>query len=210
MHAAVTYSNMGRSVCNEKAQLGLASRLFFTTYQVWLQAFFMGFLFFIAGYLVPPAFERERPHRLLRDRAVRLGNPLVVSMFLIGPATIYYLLGVRPGYSFREFFGHALNAVGPSIREGCAGPMWFCVALLIFGRYRGIRTIARRSAEERAWLPGNWARRSVHYRGRHGHDCWVHTVQPIGTAIWSIQLCFFAQYALLFIAASDAYRRAAL
>ena len=111
MHAAVTYSNMGRWYYNEKAQLGLASRLFFTTYQVWLQAFFMGFLFFIAGYFVPPAFDRKGPARFLRDRAVRLGIPSVLYMFLIGPATIYYLLGVKnPEYSFAKFWGHYVVA----------------------------------------------------------------------------------------------------
>jgi len=62
MHAAVTYSNMGRWYYTEEAPLSLGSRLFFATYQVWLQAFFMGFLFFIAGYFVPPAFDRKAPY----------------------------------------------------------------------------------------------------------------------------------------------------
>ena len=169
MHAAVTYSNMGRWYYNEKAQLGLASRLFFTTYQVWLQAFFMGFLFFIAGYFVPPAFDRKGPARFLRDRAVRLGIPSLLYMFLIGPATIYYLLGVKkPGYSFANFWAH--YAVGPSIREGGTGPMWFCIALLIFcanlhGHSYDCASI-RRKERVAARKP---ARRSVYSRDRHGH-----------------------------------------
>ena len=205
MHAAVTYSNMGRWYYNEKAQLGLASRLFFTTYQVWLQAFFMGFLFFLAGYFVPPAFDRKGPVRFLRDRAVRLGIPSLLYMFMIGPATIYYLLGVKkPEYSFTNFWAH--YAIGPSIREGGTGPMWFCVALLIFCLiYAAIRVLARRSAGSKEWLPGN--RHVVLFIIAIATATFlVRTVQPIGTAIWNMQLCFFSQYVLLFIAGLDAYR----
>src|SRR5947209_6082480 len=59
MHAAVTYSNLGRWYYNEKAQLDQGTFLFFATYQSWLQAFFMGLLFFIAGYFVPAKFDRK-------------------------------------------------------------------------------------------------------------------------------------------------------
>src|SRR5579884_4243052 len=75
MHAAVTYSNMGRWYYNEKASLDRASFLFFATYQSWLQAFFMGLLFFIAGYFVPAKFDSKGTARFLRDRAIRLGIP---------------------------------------------------------------------------------------------------------------------------------------
>jgi fucose 4-O-acetylase-like acetyltransferase len=205
MHAAVTYSNMGRWYYNEKAQLSLPSRLFFVTYQVWLQAFFMGFLFFIAGYFVPPAFDRKGPARFLRDRSVRLGIPSLLYLFGIGPAIIYYLLGVKkPGYSFANFWGH--YAIGPSIREGGTGPLWFCIALLIFCLvYAAVRVIARRSSGKDEWLPGN--RHVVLFILAIATATFlVRTVQPIGTAIWNMQLCFFSQYVLLFIAGLEASR----
>jgi Acyltransferase family len=100
-------------------------------YTVWLLAFFMGFLFFIAGYFVPPAFDRKGAIRLLRDRTVRVGIPSLLYQFAVGPATIYYLLQTkRPGESFLAFYGH--YPVGPAIRQGGTGPLWFCVALLMF------------------------------------------------------------------------------
>jgi len=194
MHAAVTYSNIGRWYYNEKAPLSLASRLFFTTYQFWLQAFFMGFLFFIAGYFVPPAFDRKGPLRFLRDRAVRLGIPSLLYMFLIGPSNIYFLLGARNrGRSFMDFWGET-------------GPMWFCVALLIFcAIYACIRVIIRRAAGREDWLPAN--RHVVLFILTLATATFlVRVVQPIGTAIWNMQLCFFAQYVLLFIAGLHAYR----
>ncbi len=194
MHAAVTYSNMGRWYYNEKVQLDLASRLFFVTYQVWLQAFFMGFLFFIAGYFVPPAFDRKDPARFLRDRAIRLGLPSLLYMVVIGPSNIYFLLGARHrGRSYASFLGES-------------GPLWFCLALLILCLiYAGVRVVVRRAATTEDWLPAN----------RHvillmlaiaTATFLVRIVQPIGTAVWNMQLCFFSQYVLLFMAGLHASR----
>src|SRR5215475_14279633 len=80
MHAAVTYSNHGSWYYNEPAQLNRAGDLTFLTYQVFLQSFFMGILFFVAGFFVPGAFDRKGPGRFLRDRAWRLG---MSSLFYI-------------------------------------------------------------------------------------------------------------------------------
>ena len=205
MHAAVTYSNMGRWYYNEKTQLSLGSQLFFATYQVWLQAFFMGFLFFIAGYFVPLAFDRKGALRFLRDRAVRLGIPSLLYMFVIGPVTIYYLLHTkRPGESLLTFWGH--YAMGPAIRRGETGPLWFCVALLTFSLvYAGVRVVTRRTGGREDWLPTN---RSVVLLilAIAGTTFLVRVVQPIGNAIWNMQLCFFSQYVFLFVAGLHAYR----
>jgi fucose 4-O-acetylase-like acetyltransferase len=160
----------------------LPHAFFFVTYQVWLQAFFMGFLFFIAGYFVPPAFDRKGPVRFLRDRAVRLGIPSLLYLFGIGPTIIYYLLGAHnSGDSFSAFW--ARYAVGRSIREGGTGPLWFCVALLIFcAFYAGLRVAARKSASDEAWLPEN--RHVVLFILAIATATFlVRLVQPIGTAI---------------------------
>jgi uncharacterized membrane protein YcfT len=55
MHAAVTYSHLGSWYFMEDPKPGMATTALFATYQVYLQAFFMGLLFFIAGYFVPGA-----------------------------------------------------------------------------------------------------------------------------------------------------------
>ena len=49
MHAAVTYSHLGSWYFMEDPKPGLGLMVLFATYQVFLQAFFMGLLFFIAG-----------------------------------------------------------------------------------------------------------------------------------------------------------------
>jgi len=205
VHAAVTYSNMGRWYYNEKAQLSLGSQLFFATYEVWLQAFFMGFLFFIAGYFVPPAFDRKGALRFLRDRAWRLGIPSLLYMFVIGPATIYYLLHTkRPGESFPVFWGHYV--IGPMARQGGTGPLWFCVALLVFCLvYAGVRVMTGRAGGREDWLPSN---RDILLLivAIASSTFLVRVVQPIGNAVWNMQLCFFSQYVFLFLAGLHAYR----
>ena len=48
----------------------------FSVYQVFAQAFFMGLLFFLAGTLVPRAYDRKGFLRFLGDRARAAGRAL--------------------------------------------------------------------------------------------------------------------------------------
>src|ERR1700733_7558724 len=80
MHAAVTYSHLGSWYYMEDHPVSVAESGIFATYQVTLQSFFMGFLFFIAGFFVPKAYDSKGPARFLRDRAFRLGLPLLLFM----------------------------------------------------------------------------------------------------------------------------------
>jgi len=206
MHAAVTYSNMGRWYYNEKASLDRASFLFFATYQSWLQAFFMGLLFFIAGYFVPAKFDSKGTARFLRDRAIRLGIPTLLYMLVIGPATIYFLL-VRAAGAHRSFWSWWVAYVtGPAIRSGGTGPLWFCLALLIFcSFYAAVRLTARRTPSNTPWIPGD---RSVIalIAAMAASTFLVRVAQPVGTAIYNMQLCYFADYVILFMAGIHAAR----
>jgi fucose 4-O-acetylase-like acetyltransferase len=99
---------------------------------MYLQAFFMGLLFFIAGHFVPPSFERKGTTGFLRDRAIRLGIPVLLYMFVIGPVTEYYVAhswtSTDPTSFGNEWVKHIRN--GQFSQEN--GPLWFCLALLIF------------------------------------------------------------------------------
>jgi surface polysaccharide O-acyltransferase-like enzyme len=90
MHAAVTYSHLGSWYFMEDPKPGPLVLLFFAAYQSFLQAFFMGLLFLIAGYFVPAAFDRKGPGHFLRDRAVRLGIPSLVYMVAIQPVIVLF------------------------------------------------------------------------------------------------------------------------
>ena len=59
MHAAVTYSHLGSWYYMEDSPVSVAETGIFATYQATLQSFFMGFLFFIAGYFEPGAYDKK-------------------------------------------------------------------------------------------------------------------------------------------------------
>lgn len=209
MHAAVTYSHLGSWYFMEEPKPGRIVLVVFAAYQMFLQAFFMGLLFLIAGYFVPGAFDRKGLGHFLRDRSVRLGIPSLIYMVAIQPLTVYWLL--------RRFADHSrpplTQAYIPYLVSGRflggSGPMWFAVALLVFSLVYGVcRSVNRKvpQACPEAALPTN--AQVVELVLAIGLSTFlVRTVQPMGTNILNMQLCFFSQYILLFTLGICAWRR---
>jgi glucan biosynthesis protein C len=209
MHAAVTYSHLGSWYFMEDPQPPQAVLVIFAAYQMFLQAFFMGLLFLIAGYFVPAAFDRKGFGCFLRDRALRLGVPSLLYMLLIHPVTVYWLL--------REF----ANPSWPSLQKawipyitsgrflGGSGPMWFALALLLFSAvYAGYRKLNPKlpAQERQAALPTHT--QVLGLALAIGLCTFLVRIwQPMGTNILNMQLCFFSQYVLLFIMGILAWRR---
>jgi len=207
MHAAVTYSHLGSWYFMEDPKPGLAVLAVFATYQVFLQAFFMGLLFLVAGYFVPAALDRKGWRGFIHDRAVRLGIPSLVYMLVIHPFTVYWLLRdffepARPSL-LREYPSYILS--GRFL--GSSGPMWFAVALLIFS---AMYAFAKRHAVVRnkpdSDLPGN---AHVFLLALAIAVCAfaIRIIQPMGTNVLNMQLCFFSQYVILFAVGILARRR---
>lgn len=208
MHAAVTYSHVGRWYYMESPRPGLPVLLVFATYQAFLQAFFMGFLFFLAGYFVPGAYDKKGPAKFLRDRFIRLGIPTLLYMFVIGPFTEYYVsqtwTSTRPMTFGGEIVKHILNG---EFLSG-TGPLWFCAALLFFcfvyALFRQFASAASRFTIATP-LPGN--RGIVAFIALLALATFlVRIPEPMGKAVYNMQLCFFAQYILMFCAGILAYR----
>ena len=132
MHAADTYSPLGNWYYTDRTPLSHATLLFFAAWQMYLQSFFMGLLFFVAGFFLPASFDRKGPARFLRDRAFRLGLPVLFYMFVLGPVTEYYVAhswnSTKPTSMANEWIKHIRN--WEFLQEN--GPLWFCLALLIF------------------------------------------------------------------------------
>jgi glucan biosynthesis protein C len=203
MHAAVTYSGHGRWYVNETVHLGLAQDLGFLTYQQFLQSFFMGFLFFIAGYFVPGAYDKKGPARYIRDRAWRLGLPSLLFIFLVQPLTCYYAAGVYD--TTHGFFGaYAWYITSGEFLSG-TGPLWFCVALLFFcAVYAVCRSFIHPVSRPRSF-PRNWAI-AVLIGCTAIATFLVRVFWPMGTAFYNMQFCYFAEYIVFFIAGTLAYR----
>jgi fucose 4-O-acetylase-like acetyltransferase len=208
MHAAVTYSHLGSWYFMEDPKPGLVMTGIFATYQVYLQAFFMGLLFLIAGYFVPGAFDRKGFKRFLRDRALRLGVPSLIFMLLIQPFTVFWLLpsGSRSRVPIVQACWHYLVR-GQFL--GGSGPMWFTVALLCFCLVYGIVRIRSGGTPKtgvEAPLPLD--RHVIGLALLIGLCTFlVRIVQPLGASILNMQLCYFSQYILLFVVGIHAWRR---
>jgi fucose 4-O-acetylase-like acetyltransferase len=205
-HAAVTYSGHGSWYVKEPAKLGTLQDLTFLTYQELLQSFFMGFLFFIAGYFVPGAYDKKGAGRFFRDRAYRLGLPSLLFIFVIQPLTCYYAAGVWDT-SAGFFADYRRYIVDGSFLSG-SGPLWFCVALLFFTTvYTGWRSLV--PPVTRPQRPRAFPRSVVLIVliGLTSVATFVVRVSwPMGSSFYNMQFCYFAEYIVFFIAGILAYR----
>ncbi|MBV9644134.1 MAG: acyltransferase, partial [Verrucomicrobia bacterium] len=209
MHAADTYSPLGNWYFVDRRPLSTGSLLFFAAWQMYLQSFFMGLLFFVAGYFVPHSFDRKGATRFVRDRALRLGVPVLFYMFILGPAIEYFVAhswtSTRPTSFVSEWLKHIRN--GQFLQEN--GPLWFCLALLMFSLgyaiLRGSNLNATRDVAEvrEPGIPGTgslvgfaltMAALTFMVRALHA------------PTLFNLPLRDFAQYALLFSAGILAYR----
>ncbi|HSD58066.1 MAG TPA: acyltransferase family protein [Methanotrichaceae archaeon] len=208
-HAAVTYSDLGSWYYTEPANLDILSFAVFGIYLSFTQAYSMGLLFLLAGYFVPASFDHKGFDRFLGDRAVRLGIPTLIYIFLINTIIVYYILAFqweepRPpaGQAFLDYI-LSLNFLSGS------GPMWFALALLIFSAaYAAVRLFlpAPERRQVNGKLPGHLAVAGLVLLITICTFS-VRLVQPIGTSVMNMQLCFFSQYIILFIAGIVAYRK---
>ena len=208
MHAAVTYSHLGSWYFMEDAPVSVAERGIFGTYQAFLQSFFMGFLFFIAGYFVPRAYDSKGSGKFLKDRAVRLGLPLLLFVFVIQPVSIWCISlfhGPDVGGGLGAIY---LRYITSGRWLGGTGPLWFCEALLLFCLgyvlFRALRG-GKATSPAAKKLPGNaliWG-----FIALIGvATFWVRLSWPNGTSFYNLQFCYFPQYILFFIAGTLAYR----
>jgi len=201
MHAAVTYSGLGSWYYKEPTTLRPFTALLFLIFQTHLQAFFMGLLFLIAGYFVPPSFDRKGPARFVADRAFRLGVPTLIYALLVHPFNGYMLIAAhadaaRPVPSALGAYAHYIFTF--EFLSG-TGPLWFALALLVFSIvYANIAAFTGRKPHPAVRpLPSHAAVLGLIVVMSAGSFA-VRLVQPMGTSIFNMQLCFFTQYILLF------------
>jgi glucan biosynthesis protein C len=209
MHAAVTYSHLGSWYFMEDPAPARGVLVLFAAYQMFLQAFFMGLLFLIAGYFVPGAFDRKGFGGFMRGRGVRLGIPALMYMLVIQPITIYWLLRNFADPSRPPLFKAYVPYLTSSRVLGGSGPMWFALALLLFSFLYGVW----RSAERKSPCNQPDAALPTHAQAlglvlvMALCSFLVRVVQPIGASILNMQLCYFSQYILLFGVGTVAWRR---
>jgi surface polysaccharide O-acyltransferase-like enzyme len=155
----------------------------------------MGLFFLLAGYFTPRAVERHGAAAYLRERALRLGLPLIVYFLLLSPVTMALAATARG----RDFF----EALAYNWTHGRMepGPLWFCEALLIFaGLYLVVRALAPGLARfAPPSFPSN-ATLALAALGTGAAAFLLRLVWPTGTTVLYLQLGYFASYVVLFAA----------
>ncbi|MGH7647705.1 MAG: acyltransferase family protein, partial [Gemmatimonadaceae bacterium] len=208
MHAADTYSPLGNWYYVDRSPLSTPTLLVFAAWQTYLQSFFMGLLFFVAGVFVPASVDRKGSRQFLRDRAFRLGLPVLLYTFVVGPLTEYF---VSHSWSAthstfpREWYVHLVD--GEFL--GMNGPLWFCLALLIFSAsYVALREVraALPPARPRGGAPGTVAMVGLALAISAGAFA-LRTVLPQDFTIMNMHVGDFAQYIALFAAGVVTARR---
>lgn len=207
VHLAVTYSRIGSWYYFEPAKLSTMSLIVFAFFQSFTQAYFMGFLFLIAGYFIPHAYDRKGFRSFIKGRLFRLGIPTLLYMVTVHPFTVHIKF---PETRFEYLQNYSEYITTFSFIRG-SGPLWFALALLVFSIIYAIVRVIKDRAK------GGEIKREVNKVPSTKSilvliaiisvgTFLVRLVQPIDTSILNMQLCFFTQYIVLFIVGIKAYR----
>ncbi len=195
-HLAVTYSGLGSWYYNETTQLDTPSTIWFSLYLSFQQAYFMGLLFMLAGYFAAGSYDRKGFGQFIGDRFQRLMIPSLIYMIVITPFIGIVEIGGRSsGFSITDFISGT-------------GVMWFAVALFIFSLIYGLlRLIVRKPTNHiNNEINPSFFKVVVLILIIAVSAFLIRIVQPIGTNILNMQLCFFASYIVLFIVGILAYK----
>ncbi|MDI1250296.1 MAG: acyltransferase [Lacunisphaera sp.] len=208
MHACVTYSHVGDWYMMADPEPTMAAKVPFIIWQSMLQSFFMGLLFFVSAYFAAGSLARRGPGGFARERLVRLGLPALLYMLAIHP---FILLGLNPWHhDFGPPAKFYLGYLASGRFLGSSGPLWFAVALLLFclalAAWTRLRQgfggqASRATPAPAAPAAAPSGKRLLGFALALGLGSFaVRLVQPIGTNILNLQLCFFVQYIAWFIA----------
>lgn len=213
MHSNVTYSGIGGWYFKEgvEASLDLFSRIVFGFYGSFVQAWFMGVLFFTAAYFAARSLAKRGGASFVKERLVRLGVPVLLYVFVVHPIAAYVLLdhggsqGLAAGATYLRYLAE-LRWVGST------GPLWFAQALLAFclayAAYRSVRPRRFRAGSGVATSHGPRTCTLAWIVLATGAAAFaIRLVFPIGSAVLNLQFSFFASYLALFLLGIDAGER---
>lgn len=113
-------------------------------FTLWNDSFFMAMMFLLSGLFVTSSLARKGAGQFLRDRALRLGVPFVVSAAVLAPLAYYPAYLQRATETGKPGFWNAWLALG----IWPAGPAWFLWVLLAFSALAAaIQALAPRAFE---------------------------------------------------------------
>lgn len=196
MHSAVTYSGDGGWYYKEgtAGTLPVLETVVFGLFQSFLQAWFMGALFFISAFLATKSLKKRGSTQFLKERFFRLGIPLLLYIFLISPFIYFVLMKYGSGNIMAKYI-HFLTDVEWVLSS--TGPLWFVEALLLFcilyvvirkffPNKETIHTFNTKSIISAIVITGIVA-------------FLIRLLFPLGTNFYNLQFGYFGSYIALFI-----------
>lgn len=197
-HTAIAYGASGSWILVDvdTSELTITSILL-TLFTAVCQAFFMSLFFFVSAYFIPTSYDRKGPSRFLKDRLIRLGIPLVVYSFLIGPVTGWYA-HLRGTTTLQEFY----RAEVWSFKHIFIGPAWFIEALLLFSvLYVAYRLLTAKRGTASPEIPFPSGKVLLLLAVASGLVAFaVRFAYPAGEGPLGLQFGYFPLYILFFIA----------
>lgn len=199
LHSAITYSGLGGWYYKEGLPIGRASLWGFAIAQCFLQAFFMGTLFMLAGYYAAAALKSKGTGAFLKGRLARLGVPTLVYMLAIGPLTHHMAANRGKSMTAAAVLDEYTRYVASFKFLGGSGPMWFALALLIFcAVYALAGALAGGVNPERHPRPFPSRLPVLLSLAASAGAFLLRLEWPMGTNVLNMQLCYFSQYVILF------------
>jgi Acyltransferase family len=198
-HLAVIYAANTGFYYVEPPRDDLPAVVVLVFFELFNQAYFMGFFFLLSGYFTPGSFDRKGRRSFLKDRLLRLGIPLIVYMFVLNPIAcigIYHmpveLTGITTSFTWRHY---------PKLID--MGPLWFAAMLLIFDvGYAAARICGKNSTQRSARdpaLPG-YRTISLFILVLALASYLIRIVLPLGKSMLGFpSLAYFPQYISFFL-----------
>ena len=196
MHTAVTYSGLGDwyYVEGSTEKLTVFELVFFAFFQSFLQAWFMGILFFISAYWAAKTLAKRGALNFIKERLFRLGLPLLIYVFIISPFIIFILLRI---YSENSFAQNYIRYIVDFWWLGSTGPLWFVQALLLFciiyatAKTLNLKTIRINDLNTAKIVFVVILTTTIGF--------FVRLIFPIGTSFLNLQFPYFPSYIVMFI-----------
>ena len=197
MHTAVTYSGFGGwyYVEGSPEKLSIFEVIFFGFLQSFLQAWFMGILFFISAFLAAKALTKRGSFDFIKERLFRLGLPLLLYVFIISPIIGLILHDYNSGISLAENFFRYITSFS---WLGSTGPLWYVETLLIFCV---VYAISKKCFPNCIKIQNINSKHIIFTILLTGITAFlVRLVFPIGSSFLNLQFAYFASYIIMFIA----------
>lgn len=202
-HTAIAYGAGGSWIYEDvdKSELTI-SMILLTIFTAINQSFFMGFFFFLSGYFTPQSYDRKGSGQFLKDRLLRLGIPLLVYVFGLGPVITYLAhftdsMNLANYYVTKVFTFDIIHI----------GPLWFVETLIYFNLIYVLYRVLNKGSKKQTIKAPNSKTLFITAISLGLIAFVIRLVYPVGEGILGLQFGYFPSYILLFIAGIIANRQ---